>query len=270
MLRQSLPLAFCLISSSVFATSCPQHYFNGQEPKLTIPLQQDKEICYTAFATGYTYSTKTALYSAEHLTKKNVLAAKKLERDDTFHEDPNLPDFARAELADYKGSGFDRGHLAPNADMPTKDAQYESFSLANMVPQLHANNAGVFWSEIESTVRYMATQYGDVYVVTGGLYDSSTQKLKRRIPVPNAMYKGVYIPKTGEAGVFISDNNASGEYKVVSVNQLKKISGIDAFPSLPAKAKNDAAEFPEVQQRNSKSTTPHQKPSKLKKLLFGL
>lgn len=84
------------------------------------------------------------------------------------------------------------------------------------------------------------------------------------------MYKGVYIPKTGEAGVFISDNNASSDYKVVSVNQLKKISGIDVFPSLPAKAKNEAAEFPEVQQRNSKSTAPNHKPSKLKKLLFGL
>ena len=116
----------------------------------------------------------------------------------------------------------------------------------------------------------MATQYGDVYVVTGGLYDSSTQKLKKRIPVPNAMYKGVYLPKTGEAGVFISDNNASGTYKVVSVNQLKKISGIDVFPFLPAKAKNEAAEFPEVQQRNGKSSSPDHKPSKLKKLLFGL
>jgi DNA/RNA endonuclease G, NUC1 len=251
MKKQALTLALCLFTSSAFATSCPQHYFSGQEPGLTIPLQQNREICYTVFATGYSDATRTAFYSAEHLIKKNVLSAKKLKREDSFHEDPNLPESAQAKLTDYKGSGFDRGHLAPNADMPTKQAQYESFSLANMVPQLHVNNAGI-WSEIESTVRNMATTYGDVYVVTGGLYNASTQKIKNRIPVPNALFKAVYVPKMKEAGVFISDNNSSGSYKVISVNQLKKLSGIDVFPSLPNQKKELAMELPEVKQKDHK------------------
>lgn len=268
MFKNSITLALCLMSTSVFATNCPQHYFNGQEPKLTIPLQQDQELCYTAFATGYSYSSKTAFYSAEHLTKKNVAAAKTLERIDSFHEDANLPETARAELTDYKGSGFDRGHLAPNADMPNKDAQHESFSLANMVPQLHANNAGI-WSDIETTTRVMATKYGDVYVVTGGLYNASTQKLKNRIPVPNAMFKAIYTPKTGEAGVYVSDNNADGHYKVISVDQLKKISGLDVFPGIPAKAKAIPAELPEAQRIKGKKAVLDKKLHKLKNLLVS-
>lgn len=57
--------------------------------------------------------------------------------------------------ANFARSGFDRGHLSPNGDMPDRDSQAESFSLANMVAQVHANNAGI-WADIESAVRQLA------------------------------------------------------------------------------------------------------------------
>lgn len=115
----------------------------------------------------------------------------------------------------------------------------------------------------------MATKYGDVYVVTGGLYNASTQKLKNRIPVPNAMFKAIYTPKTGEAGVYVSDNNADGHYKVISVDQLKKISGLDVFPGIPAKAKAIPAELPEAQRIKGKKAVLDKKLHKLKNLLVG-
>ena len=205
-----------MVSFSTFATECPEHYWQGKEPTLTIPLQRNKELCFQAFAIGYTYATKNALYAVEHLTDKNLKKAKKLDRDDSFHEETALPEFARAVLSDYRGSGFDRGHLAPNADMPTRKAQYESFSLANMVPQLHANNAGV-WSRIESNVRDITLKNKEVYVVTGGVYNATKLKIGKKIPVPNAMFKAVYIPSKQSVGVYFSENTVDGDYVLISV-----------------------------------------------------
>lgn len=239
-----------LTASSVFATNCPEFYLHGQEPALSVHLQHEQpltqELCHSSFATVYSDSMRIAFYSAEHLTAASVAAAKKLRRDNLFHEDPNLPDVVSADLADYKDSGFDSGHLASDADMPTTRAQYESFSLANMVPQNPTNNSGI-WNKIERATRRVATTFDDIYVVTGGVYNSSTNKLKNRIPVPNALFKAIYIPRTGDAGVYISDNNASGEYKIISLEQLKERTGIDVFPDLPNKVKQLAAELPEAQ-----------------------
>lgn len=234
-----------VVAFSVSATNCPEHYFNGKEPILVAPMQQDQELCFTSFATAYSYSSRAAVYSAEHLSKDNLKRARKLKRVDSFHEESQLPEQARARLQDYKGSGFDRGHLAPNADMPNKKAQFESFSLANMVPQLHQNNAGI-WSNIEKHVRLMGQKYGEVYVVTGGMYDASTQKLKGRIQVPNALFKAVYVPLLNKAGVYISDNNTSETYHLISVAQFRKRSGIDVFPSLAADVKNSVPNFPQI------------------------
>ena len=72
----------------------------------------------------------------------------------------------RAELKDYAKSGYDRGHMTPSADMPTPSSQEESFSLANMVPQDHYNNTGI-WSNIESATRYLAKKKGSLYIITG-------------------------------------------------------------------------------------------------------
>ena len=76
--------------------------------------------------------SRTPLYSAEHLTRANLAAAKKLSKKDSFHPESTLPAQDRAELSDYARSGYDRGHLSPNADFANRSAQAESFSLANM------------------------------------------------------------------------------------------------------------------------------------------
>ena len=77
-----------------------------------------------------------------------------------------MPENDRAELADYERSGYDRGHMAPNADFATRKRQAESFSLANMVPQVHENNAGV-WAGIEGAARQLAKREGELYVISG-------------------------------------------------------------------------------------------------------
>ena len=132
------------------ATACPEHYAQGQPPAITRESlkARTRELCFRAFAVMHSGLSRTPLWAAEHLVRDNVQAARELVRKDSFRAETRLPAADRAELADYARSGFDRGHLAPNGDMPDPDSQAESFSLANMVPQVHANNAGV-WAGIE-------------------------------------------------------------------------------------------------------------------------
>lgn len=123
--------------------------------------------------------SKTPLWVAEALTPKRL--SQKIPREDNFHEETRLNAAHRATLADYRGSGYDRGHMAPNADMPNKAAQSDSFSLANMVPQAPKNNQQV-WRELEEATRAIVTkQKQDVYVVTGPVFAAKSWKLLARV-----------------------------------------------------------------------------------------
>lgn len=77
---------------------------------------------------------KPPLWSVGHLTKDRLTNACCMKRHDAFYPDPNLPVDIRSELSDYVRSGYDRGHMAPSADMPDSSSQSERFLLANMAP----------------------------------------------------------------------------------------------------------------------------------------
>jgi endonuclease G len=47
----------------------------------------------------------------------------------------------------------------------------------------------------------------------------------------------VYAPKLHEAGAYVAENDASGQWRAVSVAELARLSGIDTFPALPPAAK---------------------------------
>lgn len=68
-----------------------------------------------------------------------------------------------ALLSDYRGSGYDRGHMAPNGDMPNKESQSDSFSLSNMVPQAPKNNQEV-WRKLEEATRAIVTKQNKMYM----------------------------------------------------------------------------------------------------------
>ncbi|MND11989.1 Nuclease precursor [compost metagenome] len=248
--------ALCALAPTMaMATNCSQFYLDGQPPHITVPMEMNKEICYSQYSIGYNYSTKSALYTAQTLTKQNVLAAKKMERFDNFHDDPNLPVRYRVDESAYRGSMLDRGHLAPNKDFGDSQAQFESFSMANMVPQLHQHNAGI-WLGIETAVRGMAMKYGQIQVVTGGVYAGTTRHLRDGIPVPNAMYKAVYIDNGRQApmaAAYLSNNDASGSYRIISIDQLTSIIGIDVFPSGNEGIKAVPGKVYKPQQRNASS-----------------
>jgi len=229
------------------STGCPQFFPHGNAPDLVNPklLPKTRTICYAAFAVLHSGITRTPLWAAEHLTRNGLDAAVATERKDTFHEESRLPPDERADLDDYTRSGFDRGHLAPAADMPDEQAQHESFSLANMIPQDPQSNRGL-WSGIESAVRGLARKSGDLYVVSGPIFQGATlQRLRGRVLVPTHIFKAVYDPKRNQAAAYLVENADGDQWRNLSISELQQIIGIDPFPGLPSSVKDHAMDLPE-------------------------
>ncbi len=245
-----------LPSSSSSSSVCAEQFYKDIPPfiakealsKNTYPL------CFNGFNVMYSGVSKTPLWVAEALTPQRL--SQKIPRKDSFHEELKVPSAYRATLADYRASGYDRGHMAPNADMPTKAAQADSFSLANMVPQAPKNNQQV-WRELEEATRAIVTkQKHDVYVVTGPTFTG--KKLKtigdNKVIVPTSVFKAIYIPKTGAIGAYYAPNDNSLKVKVVSICYLEEQLGMNIFPQLTEEQKRNIYKLP----LNANSVKVHQ------------
>ena len=211
-----------------------------------------RELGFDDFVVMHSGVTMSPLWSAEHLTRINLMSAKGMERHNTFHPEEQLPISERSELKDYAKSGFDRGHMAPNADMPTESAQWQCFSLANMIPQNPDNNRHV-WERIESSVRSMAKERGELYVITGPLYLGSTVKrLNGRVFVPTNMFKIVYDPKTRMGSAYYVNNKEGNEWQAVSINEIEKLAGINFFPKLSRSGKQAMLKLPDPMSQSNR------------------
>lgn len=240
-----------VLAASAAYTGCPEHYPVGQAPNFINPrlAAETREICYSEFGLMHSGITRTPLWSAEQITAAEVAQADTIRRKNAFHADPNLPRKERAELRDYAKSGFDRGHMAPSGDMPSEQAQYESFSLANMVPQNPRNNQRL-WARIESAVRTLAKKEGELYVMTGPLFlGAQLEQIGGRVLVPSHIYKVIYDPRRQRAAAYLVENQATDDYRVVTVAELERLAGIDFLPWLAADAKTQPLKLPPPSQR---------------------
>jgi endonuclease G, mitochondrial len=234
-----------LVSLLIVAANCASHAWaapsctdftpNAQWPVLTNAKMTPKSrmLCYSDFAVLHSGITHGPLWSAEHLTRDHIEAAKDMTRTNKFFEDSRLPEGEGATLADYKRSGFDRGHMSPAGNRWNPDAMAQSFSLANVVPQNRENNQRL-WSRLETAVRKIAVKYDDTYVVTGPMFIGSQLQTigPTRVFVPTQLFKVVYVPSKKLAFAIVADNVATNSYEVKSVHELEAMSGI-RFPGIP-------------------------------------
>ena len=217
-------------------SQCSQSFYGGVYPEFTNPKLSNntQALCMDGFAVMYSGVSRTPLWSAEHLDRKRLQQAKQIDREDSFHEESRLPKSMRAKLSDYSGSGYDRGHLAPNGNMANRSQQYDSFSLANIAPQSPRNNRYI-WRNIESATRYLTQQYGEVYTITGVAFtNKKTKQLADRVLVPSHFFKAVYIPASNQAGVYYAPNDESERIEIISIDDLTAHTGIDVLPVLDA------------------------------------
>lgn len=212
---------------------------NGEIENLEIPKGWNDEIVvqHTGYTLSYAEEYELAYWVAYSLTKEEVSTIS-VERDDNFREDKLIPT-GSATLSDYRKSGYDRGHMAPAADFRwSEEAMSDTFYLSNMCPQKHSFNAGI-WSDLESAVRQIAYDEGQIYVVTGPvLTDGPYETIgENKVAVPKYFYKVIldYTEPEIKAIGFILPNEKSSEplaYYAKSVDDVESITNIDFFPLL--------------------------------------
>jgi endonuclease G len=225
--------------------SAPQKQ-RGEDFLLEIPVcgarfgESDHEVHeYTAFTLCYRESYELAEWVAYELTRKELAVI--TSRSNDFRIDPSISTGSAAPR-DYYKSGYDRGHLAPAADMRFNPiAMSESFFMSNMAPQTASLNRGI-WKYAEDATRRLAETYGRVWVVSGPVLDRTDFKTigENNVAVPDYFFKALLFPVDGGIGFsalsFIMPNENPGkrytDYRV-SIDEIEARTGLDLFSALP-------------------------------------
>ncbi|MEM7759889.1 MAG: DNA/RNA non-specific endonuclease [Cyanobacteria bacterium P01_A01_bin.40] len=171
------------------------------------------------------------------------------ERSDDFRPDANLPaDCYAVRPQDYRGSGYDRGHLVPSGDRTQSRLDNSStFVMTNMMPQSPSNNREV-WRELEEYSRDLVAQGKELYVVAGG--NGIAEKIAQsKVVVPEYTWKVILIldrpseeltiDNTETLAVWIPNTeevlNTDWQDYIVSVDEVEKKTGYNFFAVVPQK-----------------------------------
>ncbi|MGE4584511.1 MAG: DNA/RNA non-specific endonuclease [Sphaerochaeta sp.] len=208
-------------------------------PDLELPAHENTDMLVThpGYTLLYDEQFEQARWVAYYLSRDELYGS--YERGDDFRSDPSIPT-GSANLEDYKGSGYDRGHLIPAADLSwSEEAMSGSFFLSNMSPQEGSFNRGI-WSELEATVRNFADTEGGVYVVTGPVLTDGPYKTigKSKVAVPKEYYKVILDyqePERKAIGFLLPNEGSKKDLKsfATSVDHVEEVTGLDFFPKLP-------------------------------------
>ena len=193
---------------------------------------------YAGFWLCYRESYETAEWVFYELTAVGL--DRKTKRSNDFREDERITT-GSASLADYRGSGFDRGHLVPARDMAFSDeAMSESFLMSNMTPQAPAFNRGM-WKDLEEQVRLWAFAFGRVFVATGPVWEKGAADYEfigeNQVRVPEYFYKAL-LAKTSTGwqavGFILPNRKCEGSLAdyVVSIDEIETRCGVDFFAFL--------------------------------------
>jgi len=197
----------------------------------------DTILSYKGFDLGYNEASEQASWVVYILTKEE-LESGSISRTDDFRTDKSLAS-GSAALSDYRGSGYDRGHMAPAGDMKwDPEAMSQSFLLSNMSPQTPSFNRGI-WKKLEEQVRQWALDKDSLYVITGPVLTRVESTIgENSVWVPAYYYKVIVDLSPPEHGMiaFLLPNEGSDQdlnSYAISVDSLESITGYDFFARAP-------------------------------------
>ena len=196
----------------------------------------DQIVHHSNYTLNYSEQHEQAEWVAYTLSSSDVYGS--VGRTNDFRADPKVKT-GSASLSDYKGSGYDRGHLAPAGDMKsTYTAMSESFYMSNMSPQKPGFNRGI-WKKLEGNVRNWASDNGEIYVVTGPILSGSYPSIgSNQVSIPNYYYKVILDYKEPEIkgiGFVLPHQKSSSSIQsfAVTIDEVERKTGIDFFHTLP-------------------------------------
>jgi endonuclease G len=151
-------------------------------------------ICRQAYLVGYDASVKIPKFVTYTLLPQNALGC--VARTNAFAADQSIS--AGATPQDYAGTGYDKGHMAPDGDLSwDQQVEYESFLMTNMSPQAGSLNRGI-WKLLETSIRGWSVQLNRPFTIyVGGIYNQQDKKIGNGVIVPHAFYKIVIDNTTG-------------------------------------------------------------------------
>ncbi len=217
--------------------------FQGLEiPKCSTKATDHQIRQFDYYTICYRESYEQCEWSAYKLTKDMLV--KNTDRSNDFKPDPAIKTKS-ADLNDYKGSGFDRGHLTPAADMAfDKKAMSETFYMSNMSPQFPAFNRGI-WMHLENQVRKWVKNYGTAYIVSGPVFDKEAGSYEtigaNKVSIPQYYYKTILIttfqgntPSVKAIGFIIPNTKCDDTFMnyAVTIDEIERRTGLDFYSLL--------------------------------------
>ncbi|CAF0782601.1 unnamed protein product [Brachionus calyciflorus] len=207
------------------------------------------------YVLSYDRRNRVANWVFEHLTSEKIRPAEGADRGKCeFKEDPNIHPFFRSTNQDYKGSGYDRGHLAAAANHRSNQSfMDQTFFLSNMAPQVGKGFNRDKWNELEIEVRKLVKANDNVWVCTGPLYlpkkeDDNKMYVKyevigpQNVAVPTHFFKVILCEKNGIYSLYSyvlpnlpCDSSIPLSSYMVPIDSIERAAGFLIFDRMPRK-----------------------------------
>lgn len=213
--------------------------------ELAIPIsmtpQQEQIIRHTGYTVSYNKELKLPNWVSYELTREETKGKEK--RNNRFIADPLVKGII-ATNADYARSGYDKGHMAPAADMKwSPQAMKESFYFSNMCPQHpQLNRRG--WKNLEEKIRDWAVADSAIIIICGPIIDKPSKTIgKNKVAVPERFFKVILSPfvKPVRGIGFLFNNRQAVEplsTYAVSIDSIEQLTHMDFFSPLPDEIEN--------------------------------
>lgn len=229
---------YIILFQALIAALLPEYSIGGREIQYELAQANGhyQTIKHKAYTLCYAEKYNQSVWVAYSLTKQQLNGKHK--RPNKFMKDPQVTSRS-ATNEDYANSGYDRGHLAPAADMSwSAKAMEESFYYSNTSPQIPSFNRGI-WKQLEEQIRIWTEENNHLYIATGPILKGNLPSIgPNRVPVPKFYYKVVLdytAPNFKAIGFIIQNEGTKAPLSkfAVSVDSVEKVVGIDFFYQVP-------------------------------------